>query len=412
MNMAIFSRRSAYVKNPILELDSAAEQLMKKGREVIKLNRGDPPVYFRTPKYMIDAYVEALRENQTNYSRAAGTRELINAVIGRYARLYKARLREEDIIATAGVTEALAFLNHMLMEKGDRAILFRPHYPQYIPRLMSEGGVPIYCDQEMGNGWEMDLEGVERKLKATRSAGKAGRLKYMIITNPGNPTGRVLQRNTLKAIADLANEYGFLLISDEIYDEIVYNGAKFTSMMQVARGVPHVVLNGSSKNLDSTGFRIGFAIVPENDAKSEAIKKKLLDYALTRLSLNTPAQHAVAVGLSNAAEHKKAISSMVGGIRKRVGAVTRALSENPLIEVVEPNSTFYVFPRINLGGLDFKNGDEFVKAALFEAGVQLTRGSAFGTPSNFRIVALPNEQTLETAVGRINEMCRKHGKRG
>ncbi len=409
--MAMFSRRSAYVKNPILELDSAAEQLTKKGKEIIKLNRGDPPLYFKTPRYMIDAYVQALRENQTNYSRAAGTKELVSAVIGRYARLYKARLGEDDIIATAGVTEALAFLNHMLMERGDRAILFRPYYPQYIPRLMSEGGVPIYCNQEMGKGWEMDLDGVERKLKAARSAGSAKRLKYMIITNPGNPTGRVLGRATLKAIAGLANEYGFLLVSDEIYDEIVYNGAKFTSMVQVAKGVPHVVLNGSSKNLDSTGFRIGYAIVPENDAKSEAVKRKLMDYALTRLSLNTPAQHAVAVGLSNVAQHKRAISSMVEGIRARVGAVTKALAENPLIEVVEPNSTFYVFPRVDLKGLDFKSGDEFVRAALFEAGVQLTRGSAFGTPSNFRIVALPDEKTLESAVSRINAMCRKHRKR-
>ncbi|HUB92499.1 MAG TPA: aminotransferase class I/II-fold pyridoxal phosphate-dependent enzyme [Candidatus Saccharimonadales bacterium] len=409
--MITFSKRSEYVKNPILELNPISDALRKKGVKVIKINRGDPPIYFKTPKYIIDAYIEALKDNETAYSLpGAANTELVNAVIGRYKRMYNVSLEEEDVINTAGVTEALIFLNHSLMERGDSAVMFKPYYPQYIPRLMSEGGRAIYGNQDMDRGWDVDTEDLSSRLKQMKKSGKIRRVKYMIITNPGNPTGKVLERRTLKKIADLANEYKILLVSDEIYDEIMLHGAKFTSMAQVANGIPHLVFNGGSKNLDSTGFRIGFVVIPSDDKDSEAIKKKFYDYALTRLSLNTPAQHAIAVGMNNVKEHKKAITQMVKAIESRVETVLGLLDENPLISVVRPRSTFYVFPRIDLSGLDFKNGDEFVRAALMEEGVQLTRGSAFGTPSNFRIVALPPEETLALAVNKINEMCRRHRK--
>ena len=409
--MISFSKRSEYIKNPILELDADAEKLMKAGRKIIKLNRGDPPVYFKTPGFMIDAYIEALKENQTNYSRASGTYELLDAVSKRYERLYGEKIGSEKIIATAGVTEALFFINHALMERNDTAIILKPYYPQYIPRLMSEEGKPIFMNQVMENEWDVNTDEIEHKLRSMKSQNKLKRLKYMIVTNPGNPTGRVFRRETLERIASLANEFGFLLISDEIYDEIVYHGTKFTSMSEVAEGIPHIILNGSSKNLDSTGFRVGFAILPGDDRESVRIREKLKEYALTRLSLNTPAQHSVAEGFNNFREHNKAIDKMVREIKNRVETVVKMIGENDLMDVVMPDSTFYVFPRIDLKRLDFKNGDEFVRAALFEAGVQLTRGSAFGAPSNFRIVALPEEETLEYAMEKINKMCKKHMKK-
>lgn len=409
--MIRLSRRSRFIQNPILELDPIAEALSRKGKKIIKLNRGDPPVYFKTPQYMIKAYIEALKEHQTGYSRASGTKELAGAVIGRYKRMYGIELREEDIIATAGVTEALLFINHSLIEERDNAVMFKPYYPQYIPRLMSEGGVPLFGMQDMTNGWNINTDELFATLRKARSTGKLSHTKYMIITNPCNPTGNVMDRNELKGIVDIANEYNLLLVSDEIYDEIVFKEHSFTSMAQVAKGIPHMILNGSSKNFDSTGFRIGFIILPEQDEDSDIMKKKLADYALTRLSLNTPAQHAVAVGMNNVKEHKKAIRKMTSSIRKRVDTTVKALEENPLIQVVKPKGTFYVFPRIDLSQLDFKDGDAFVRSSLFEAGVQLTRGSAFGAPSNFRIVALPEEKTLELAIDKINRMCRRHRKR-
>ena len=407
----MFTERSGYIKNPILEMDALAAELSRKGKDVIKLNRGDPPLYFKTPAYMIDAYIEALKENKTNYSSASGTAELKEAVSRRYKRMYGISVDHQGIIATAGVTEALSFINHAMIEKGDSAILFRPHYPQYLPRLMSENGKPVYCDQLMEQDWDVHLEGFERTIAALKRIGRIGHTKYVIVTNPCNPTGKTIPRKTLARIAELANENNLLIISDEIYDEIVYHGAKFTSMSEAARGIPHMLLNGSSKNYDSTGFRVGFIIIPGNDKASVSLKEKFTDYALTRLSINTPAQHAVAEGINNVKEHGKAIKAMVKGMQERAETTVKAIRENSHLEVVMPDSTFYVFPRIRLQDMDFRTGDEFVKSALIEEGVQLTRGSAFGAPSNFRVVALPPSSVLEEAMSRINRMCARHSKK-
>ena len=407
-----FSKRSEFVKNAILELDPAAEKLRKGGRDIIKLNRGDPPLYFKTPKYIIDAYVEALKENQTFYSNGAGTSELKEAVSKRYRRLYKVNVEEDGVICTAGVTEALLFINHALIEKKEGAVIFKPYYPLYLPRLMSEGGSPTFGFQDMRDGWAIHLDDLEAKLRKLGRHGRSKMARYMLITNPCNPTGRVFSRGVLKEVVDIANNNGILLVSDEIYDEFVFNGARFTSVSQVAKGVPHIILNGSSKVYDSTGFRIGFMLIPGEDRESEALKQKFVDYATTRLSLNTPAEHAVAEAIGNVGEHRGAVAGMVGAIKKRVDIAVKCLSENPAMDVIRPNGTFYLFPRIDLSRFDFGDGDVFAKKALFEAWVEITRGSAFGSPSNFRIVALPDEKTLALAIERINRMCRKHMKKG
>ena len=272
--MSLFSKKSNDVQNLILELDPLASKLEKKGRRVVRLNRGDPSRYFATPKYIIDAYIDALKSGKTYYSRAQGVRELADAVVSRY-RKYGMRLSQEDVIITAGVSEALLFLNNALINPGDRAVLLSPYYPQYIPRIKVEGGNPVIGSLIMENDWQLDIADLNKRIKKLGRSGKS-RIKYMMITNPSNPTGKVFARKELKDIVDVANEHDLLLVSDEIYDEMVYNGSKFTSLGQVADGVPHMIFNGSSKNFDSTGFRIGFMVIPGKDKISESAKEEIL----------------------------------------------------------------------------------------------------------------------------------------
>jgi alanine-synthesizing transaminase len=370
MMTSIFSKKSIYAQNLILELDPLAEKLAKSGRKVVKLNRGDPPRYFPTPKYMIDAYVKALRNGATYYSRSQGVTELVDAVAARYKRMYNMKLNEQDIITTAGVSEALLFINNALINSGDRALMFAPYYPQYIPRLMIEGGVPLVADMVMDDNWNVDFDGLSRKLRKSRQ-GK-NRIKYMMVTNPHNPTGKVFERKELKELVQVASDNDILLISDEIYDEIVYNEKKFTSIGQVARGVPHMILNGSSKNFDSTGFRIGFMIIPGRDKVSRSLKEKFSNYTLVRLSLNTPSEFAVAEGMNNIKEHNKAIGGMRRAIEKRVNFAVDMLRENPYITVTRPCGAFYILPRLDMKSLNFKSSRDFVVQALMETGVQMT----------------------------------------
>jgi alanine-synthesizing transaminase len=406
----LLSKRSKFVHNPIEEDDILAERLEQKGKKIIKLNRGDPAKYFPTPKYIVDAYIAALKNGNTSYSSAEGIKPLKDAIINRYKRKYKVSLERNDIIATAGVSEALSFLNNLLINERESAVIFKPYYPLYDIFVKMNGGTPILESYDEKNSWSIHIENLTKSLRQAKVSGKIKKIKYMIITNPNNPTGTVLGRKTLEEIVKLANEYGILLISDEIYDELVYNGAKFTSISNLAKGVPHVVLNGASKIYDSTGFRIGFAIVPGNDATSKSIKSKLYDYSTVRLSLNTPAQFAVAEAMNNVKEHDKAIKTMVKSIEERANHATKMLKKNQYLETVAPNGAFYILPRINLKELKIKSDKEFTDLLLEKEGIQVTRGSGFGAKSHFRIVALPPKQILDYSINRINTFCNKYSK--
>lgn len=407
--MAILSERSKYAVNALHEENAIAERLERKGKRVIRLNQGDPPLYFPTPEYMIEEHVRALRERKTGYAQFSGEPELKEAVAKRY-RKHGLRLGHEDLIVTAGVSEALQFLNQSLIDRGDSAILFRPYYAPYVPHLEVAGGSPVFEDYDEADGWNIGIDHVRKSVRELKDRGRLGRVKYMLITNPNNPTGTVLRRSVVKEIVDLANQYGIVLASDEIYDEIVYNGASFTSIGRLARGMPHVIFNGASKNFDATGLRIGYAVIPEQDRVSLQIKKAFSDFASIRISANRPAQLALAAAMENGAQHREAVTRMTIGIAQRVNYAMGLLKENPHLSAVEPNGAFYLFPRIDLKALGMKDDATFTRKLLEEEYVQVVRGSGFGSPGHFRMIALPPKEELGLAVNRINRFCRRHGR--
>ena len=401
--MGFLSERSRYAINPLEEDDAIAESLERKGKHIIKLNRGDPAVYFPTPKYIEEAYIEAISENKTHYTETRGAKELVAAIMGRYRRMYGLDLDEEDIVVTAGVSEALYMLSSALVEKKDRVIVFKPYYTQYIPYIGLAGGEEYLLDYKENEGWGIDVDELDRHVRKLKHK---ARIKYILLTNPNNPTGTVLGRKTLEGIVDLANEHNLLLVSDEIYDEIVFNGARFTSIAQLAKGIPHVILNGASKNYDATGFRIGFTIVPGKDKLSKELKAKLADFASVRVSANAPAQYALAEGMNNVVEHNKAIRYMVHEIEDRVNFAVKLLDENKHLSTIRPKGAYYIFPKVDLKQVHFKSDKEFVDTLLKTKYVQLTRGSGFGTAGHIRIVSLPPKEVLEEAINKLNEFCR------
>ncbi|MCL5430458.1 MAG: aminotransferase class I/II-fold pyridoxal phosphate-dependent enzyme [Candidatus Marsarchaeota archaeon] len=409
--MGFLSERSRFTRNDIEALDMVSEKLRKAGKRITSLNRGDPARYFPTPKYVIDAYINALREHKTFYSRAQGSIELQEAIVGRYGRMHNLKIRPEDVIATAGITEGLSFINSAIVNPGDNAIIFRPYFTLYTTYLRRNHGVPILERYDENDSWNVHVGNLRKTLTKLKISNKIKHLKYILVTNPNNPTGTVLRRDILKEIVELANEYGVFLISDEIYDEITFNGAKFTSVSELAKGVPYALLNGISKSYDATGFRIGYIVLPENDKKSTALRDKLGDYARARISLNTPAEYAASTAINDTKEHKKMAKHMVKEIENRVNFSTKLLSENPYLSIVKPNGAFYVFPKIDLPQLKFKDDVHFVTSLLEKEGVQVVWGSGFGEPSHFRIVSLAEKSVLEDAINRINDFCIRNAKK-
>ncbi len=408
MVRTILSGSSKYVHSAIREEDDFADELRRQGKRVVKLSSGDPALYHPTPKYIVDAYVQALTEGRTSYSRSQGVVELVDAIVERYRSRYGVSMREEDVIVTSGVAEALTFMNSALIDPGDTVLILKPYYTQYPVAIQMFGGKFLLGAYDESDGWSIDLDGLARLVDRRKTGSK--RIKYLLITNPNNPTGTVVPRRALKEVVELANEHRILLVSDEIYDEVVFTGASFTSVCELAKGMPYMVLNGASKAFDATGFRIGYVVAPESDRTSEELKRKLADYCRVRLCANTPAQYAVASAMGNRAEHERTVRAMVRAIESAVATAMKTLSENPYVSAVRPNGAFYIFPKIDLKSLKFKDDRDFVHALLEEKLVQTTRGSGFGAPGHFRIVSLAPDEVMEDCVGRVNEFCKEHAR--
>ncbi len=411
MNKNILSITSKYVLNPFEENDELIKTLITKNKKkIIKLDLGDPNVYFQTPKYIVNAYISALKNNKTTYSKPGGISELIDAVTKRYKLLYNIKLQNQDIITTSGASTALFFLNNALINKNDFAVLFNPHYPSYLFNLKMHQGKPIFGNYNEKNNWDIDIDNLQKILKIHKTNKTLKRIKYLLLTNPNNPTGTVLNKRILKQIVDISNEYDILLVSDEIYDEIIYNKASFTSIGELAKGIPHIILNGLSKNFSGTGFRIGFIIIPEQDKVSNQLKKKFRDYSLIEFSLNTPSQFAAAVALNNQKEHKKSIGTLIKKVEKRANLAFDLLNKNEFLDVVKPQGAFYIFPKFDYKKLKFKNDKEFTNLLLKEHGIQLKRGSIFGKQYHFRLVCLAPEELLQYSIDKINILLNKYKK--
>jgi len=408
MATSILSDSSKFVFSAIREEDDFAEGLRRQGKQVVKLSSGDPALYYPTPKYIVDAYAQALTNGKTSYSRSQGVMELVDAITERYKARYGIGITEEDVMVTSGVAEALTFLNSALLNPGDQAVILKPYYPQYPVAIQMFGGSYLAGDYDESNEWGIKLDALARLVRSRKASSK--RIKYMLVTNPNNPTGTVLPRRALQEVVDLASEHRILLVSDEIYDEIVFSGAEFTSIGELAKGIPHVILNGASKAFDATGFRIGYVLIPEDDRASDELKHKITDYCRVRLSANTPAQYAIASAMGNSAEHERTVRKMIEAIEGIVDTAMKQLGENQYLSAVRPNGAFYIFPRIDMSSLDLKDDREFVHRLLEEKLVQTTRGSGFGAPSHLRIVALAPKELMGDCVQRINDFCKDHAK--
>ncbi len=404
--MPFISSAGSGIENPILEQGRLARELERKGSKLIKINIGDPAMYFRLPKNIVWAYKKALEEGHTAYLEEQGLRELREAVSDRYLDRYGISFAGENVVITQGVSEALSFMNQGMIDGGDSAVIFRPFFTEYLTYLKLSGGVPILPALDESNNWDINISELERLLKNN----KGRKPKYMLMTNPNNPTGTTLSGKAIREAIEIAKDNDIFIVSDEVYDELLYNGAEFTSVGKFAKGIPHMLLNGASKNYMATGLRVGFAIFPEEDPKSQALKKVFIGMAGARLSANTPSQYAILEGMRNKEKHNEFMHEKLLQIADRSRLAARLINETGFFTAVPPNSAFYLFARIHLNKLSIKDDKEFVELLLKEQQIQLTRGSGFGMEGFIRIVTLPSEAVLTEAVERIRKFCEGHKK--
>lgn len=394
------------VENPLAELNDIINTLNLDKNELLNLSLGDPARYMKTPNFVIEKYIEALKLGRTFYEDWSGNKKLKEAVAKRYKILYNVNYNSNDIIITQGVSEALQFTNTSLLSKGEKALIVAPFFTQYLPNILLEGATPIFAQHDFNNNWDINTESLIKTIKNCEK----NKPKYILVTNPNNPTGTVPSEKTLKEVVEIAKDNDIFLISDEIYDELLFKDTKFTSVSKLARGVPHMILNGASKNLFATGFRIGFCIIPEEDKKSIELKNAISILCNSRLSANSPAEYAVTEGVIDTTKRKEFLNEALERIEKTSNLAYKLAKESRYLDVVKPNSTFYIFPRINLNELKIRNDKEFTEKLLKEQHLQVLRGSGFGMDGFIRLITLPEEQVVAEAFSRLEKFFKNNKK--
>jgi alanine-synthesizing transaminase len=371
----------------------------KLDKEVIYLNIGDPVKFgFDTPQHVKDAFVNAVRSGSNFYSDSEGLPELRKAIAARERRFNSLAIEMEDVIVTNGVSEGISLLMGSLIESGDEILVPGPTYSPYVSYVKFFGGIPVEYRMNEDFGWQPDIEDLRSKITF--------KTKAIIVINPNNPTGALYNDRVLNEIVSIAAENHLLIISDEIYDEITYEESG-PSISSLSNEVPVVGLNGFSKSMLMTGWRIGYLFFKSENGSLDELKEAVAKQARIRLCSNTPAQFAALAALEGPQDH---ILSMVQELRKRRDYSWKRVNGIDGLSSSKPAGAFYLFPRLDDLEKLWRNDMEFTLDVLRTKSILLVPGSGFGKSfgsGHFRVVFLPPVDTLEIAFDRLEDFMSK-----
>lgn len=394
------TERVRTMKYAIRDVLVQAKQLERKGKKIIYLNIGDPAKFdFETPSHIRQALANAVDEGANWYAPSEGLPELREAICEKEQTVNGVVIQPDDVVITQGISEGIQMLMAAIVESGDEILVPGPTYPPYISYVKFFGGKPVAYETTEQESWQPNVDDLRAKItKKTRA---------ILIINPNNPCGALYNEKVVKEIADLAGEHDLLLISDEIYDRIVYS-EKLVSTSCVAKDVPVVGLNGFSKTYIMTGWRLGYIYFHDSDDKVGELEECVKKEARVRLSANAPVQKAGVAALEGPQDH---ISPMVKKLQERRDYTWKRLNAIAGISCVKPEGAFYVFPRIEAVDSTWKSDAEFVYNFLEETGVLFVHGSGFEPTygyGHFRAVFLPPVGILEAALDLLEQFMSKH----
>jgi aminotransferase len=358
--------------------------------DVISLGIGEPD--FVTPAPILRAGVRSLDQGDTHYTSNSGTLELREALAAHLTRLYAVDYdARSEILATVGVSEALYLALTAVLDPGDEVIVPTPCFVAYQPEVVFAGGTPVPLETSAEDQFQVSAAAVEAAITP--------RTKALLIGYPNNPTGAVMSRERLLALATLAERHDLLVISDEIYDRLVYGSHRhvcFASLPGMRERT--ITLGGFSKDYAMTGWRIGYAAAP---APLLAALRKVHQYTI--MSAPTMAQAAALEALLHGEEH---VQAMVAEYDRRRRLIVSGLNELGL-PTFEPLGAFYAFPSIRASGL---TDETFAEQLLQEERVAVVPGNAFGADGGFvRCSYATAYEKIEEALERMRRFMQRHG---
>ena len=380
------------IRGPVLR---RSQQLEAEGHQILKLNIGNTaPFGLHTPESVVHDLVRNIGDAQ-GYSDARGIHPARLAVAQYYTTLGVAGVGPDDVYLGNGVSELIVMALQALLDPGDEVLVPSPDYPLWTGAVHLCGGRAAHyrCDERAG--WAPDLDDVAAQINEHTRA--------LVIINPNNPTGAVYSRETLQGLLGLARRYGLLVLADEIYDKILYDGAAHESTAALAPDLVVLTLSGLSKTYRAPGFRSGWLVVsgPRREAADYLEGLELL--ANMRMCPNVPAQYAIQTALGGL-QSITALLQPGGRLREQRDYAWRRLNEIPGVDCVKPQGALYVFPRLDPDVYKISDDQQLVIDLLEQQHLLLSHGTGFNldTPDHLRLVFLAGVDVLDDAITRVS----------
>jgi aspartate aminotransferase len=391
----ISARISAISESATLAVDAKAKAMKAAGRPVIGFGAGEPD--FPTPGYIVEAAIEAARDPRFHkYTPAGGLPELKKAIAAKTLRDSGYAVDASQVLVTNGGKQAVYEAFATLLDPGDEVVVVAPYWTTYPEAIKLAGGVQVDVVTDETTGYLASVEQLE--------AARTERTKVLLFVSPSNPTGAVYSREQTEVIGRWAAGHGLWVVTDEIYEHLVYGGAEFTG---IATAVPElgdrvVILNGVAKTYAMTGWRVGWLIGPSDVVKAAT---NLQSHATSNVS--NVAQMAALAAVSG---DLSAVAEMRAAFDRRRQAMVRMLNEIPGVLCPEPKGAFYAYPSVKellgkeLRGRRPRSSAELAELILEEAEVAVVPGEAFGTPGYFRLSYALGDNDLAEGVSRLGKL--------
>jgi aspartate aminotransferase len=371
------------------EVLAKARRLEAQGKKIVHLEIGEPD--FSTPDNIIEAGISAMQHGYTHYTPASGILEAREAVAGFVNRTLKTDVEPTEVVLVPGSKNVLLFTLLACIEPGDEVILPDPGYPAYASQVNFIGGVPKPVTLREESGFRMDLDELASLVTP--------KTRMLIVNTPQNPTGGVLTAEDVTFVCDLAHKHDLLVVSDEIYSQLVYGFHHVSPMSHPGMRERTVLMDGLSKSYAMTGWRLGYAVAPK------ALAAKLDTLMINSSSCAAAFTQMAAVEALSAPESEQAVARMVKVFEQRRNLVVDGINAIPGMRCARPQGAFYAFP--NIEGTGF---DEHVLAdrLLSEAGVAVLPGTAFGDAGKgfIRLAYTQSEDELKLGLDRIGDFIR------
>lgn len=393
--MELSKKATAIAPSLTLKIDALSKQMKAEGKDVIGFGAGEPD--FPTPQYIKDAAKQALDVNFTKYTPASGMLELKKAVCSRYKRKYGLSYTPDQVVVSSGAKQSLFNSFQAILNPGDEVIILAPYWLTYPELVKMADGVPVIINTSEDNNFRATVEQIASAI--------TDKTKALVLNSPSNPCGCVYGRDILEEIGKLAVKHDFYIISDEIYDELVY-GDTISSIAMISDDVRShtIIVNGMSKAYAMTGWRIGYTL---SDAKLAKVMGSYQSHATSNPC--SIAQYASVAALNGDGTD---VQNMVAAFKNRSRIMYKLVNDIPGLSCRLPEGAFYIFVSIKdiigkeVNGEVIDGSLKFSELLLKEQNVAVVPGIAFGADEYIRLSYATSEDNITKGLARIEKFCR------